>query len=121
MKLLLFLLLVTITFCYDNPICKDPERLTAKCIDEKVRPHLIGVYYKTPIYECTKSECKYPSKKFEECRKKEAEVDKLKTNLVLRFCRRKPVIIDPIENEANKQYYKAYEKFKNELKKFNSE
>ena len=126
MKPILFFLLITISFCSNIPECKEPERpLPTKCVRKKNFDwHLIGASPNEPFYECTKSECKYPSIKFEECRKKEAEVDYLKEKYFFYLCMSistyGPIRLNQLRFESNRNYTKAYEHFKKELEKYNS-
>ena len=125
MKIILPLLIFTITLCYTVPECKEPERpLALKCVPKKnVNKNLIGISFIEPYYECTKSECKYTSKKFEECRKDENEVDVLKAQYVATLCMSistyGPVKLRQMQDEARKAYNKAYTRFKMKLSRYN--
>ena len=126
MKIILPLLLFTITLCYTVPECKEPERpLAIKCVPKKnVDKNLIGISFIEPYYECTKSECNYTSTKFEECRKEENEVDILKARYVDTLCMSVssygPIKLGRMQDQARKAYLKASIHFKNKLPKYNA-
>ena len=128
MKTILFLLLIAITFCVTIPECTTPERpLSTKCVPKKDLDKIngigIGISPNEPFYECTKSECNYPSENFEECRKKESEVDELKNIYVETLCFSVtsfgPTKLRKIREEAKSKYLEAYSLFKLELDKYN--
>ena len=128
MKTILCFLLISIVFCFTIPQCKDPERpLATECVpitNLNTRNGIgINISPYEAAYECTKSECKYPSEKYEECRKEEAKVDELKGIYVDTLCFSAatfgPARLRKIREDAKNKYTEAYSKFKLELSKYN--